>query len=154
MGPRDLFYNDPGPRGVIFPKFQPVGINGGPFRTRNRYFWTSQNANICYRRPKILIWGLCMYCNQRNLYCRYKYMPRRYKLYVSNVQTICFKATKSILQIHNLYVVHTEFLCWKYIHCPCLRKRFLCITYTESVFLFIADTESMFVCIAYRICIF
>ena len=43
------------------------------------------------------------------------------------------KNTPSTLQIHNLYVVHTRCLCWNYTHCLCLRQRFLCITYTESV---------------------
>ena len=100
-----------------------------------------QNANICYRTPKNLILGLCMYCKQGNLHCRYKYMPRRYRLYAPKIKIICFKDTNCILQIHNLYVVRTEFLCWKYTHCLSLRQRFLCITYTESVFLCVTYTE-------------
>ena len=82
--PKIIFKNDPEPRGVIFPKFQPIWINGDPFRTRNRHFRTSQNTHICYRRPKILIFGDYMYCKHRNMYCRYKYVPQRYKLYVAN----------------------------------------------------------------------
>ena len=84
-----------------------------------------------------------MYCKQRNLYCRYKYMPQRYRLYVSKIQIICFKNTNSILQIHNLYVVHAEFLCWKSTHCLCLRQRFLCMIYTKSLFLCYIYTESV-----------
>ena len=141
--PRDLFYNDPGPRGSVFPTYEPVVSHGDPFRTRNRYFWTSQNANICYRRPKILILGLCMYCKHKNMYCRYEYMPQRYKLYVSKIQTICFKDANSILQIHNLYVVRIDSLCCKYTHCLCLSQRSLCITYTEYVFLCVTSTESV-----------
>ena len=49
------------------------------------------------------------------------YMPQRYKLYVSKIQTICFKDANSVLQIHNFYVLHTDFCC-KYTHCLCLRE--------------------------------
>ena len=82
-------------------------------------FELPQNANICYWTPKILILGLCMYCKQRNLYCKYKYLPQRYRLYVSNIQILCFKNTNSTLQIHNLYVVYIDFLCRKYTCCTC-----------------------------------
>ena len=128
LGPGTYFIMILDPVAPFSQSMSPWRAMATHFGPKTVIFRPPHNANICYRRPKILILGLCMYCNQRNLYCRYKYMPRRYKLYVSNIQIICFKATKSMLQIHNLYVVHTEFLCCKYTHGLCLRQRFLCIT--------------------------
>ena len=56
-----------GPRGSVFPKYEPVASHSDPFRARKHHFGTSQNANICYRTLKILIFGPCMYCKNRNV---------------------------------------------------------------------------------------
>ena len=77
------------------------------------------------------------------MHCRYKYMPQGCRQHVSKIQIICLKATNSILQIRNLYVVHTDFLCCKYTHCICQTSRFVCITNTESVSLCFTDPESV-----------
>ena len=107
----------PGPYFImILDPVAPFSQSMSPWRAMATHFGPKTvifrpplNANICYRRPKILILGLCMYCKHRNMYCRYKYMSQRYTLYVSNMYTICTKDPTSILQVYNLYVVHTDF---------------------------------------------
>ena len=73
------------------------------------------------------------------------------QIYATKIQITCPKHTQHmpskntdyILQMHNLYVVHTDCLCCKYTRCLCLRQKFPCITYTEYVFLCVTYTESV-----------
>ena len=61
--------------------------------------------------------ALCLLIH-RNMYCRYKYMPQRYKF---------------MSQRYKLYLSKIQLEYCKYTHCLCLKQKFLCITYTESV---------------------
>ena len=76
-------------------------------------FRPPQNANICYRTPKISIIRLCTYCKQRIMYCKYKYLPQRYRLYVSKIQIICLKDANYMSQRYKLCVSKIQIICRK-----------------------------------------
>ena len=102
-----------------------------------------QNANICYRTPKILIVGPCMYCKQRNLYCRYKYMPQRYRLYVSK--------KNYMFQRYKFYIADTPFICSTY-RISMLQIRTLSMSETE-ISVYNIHKICISVCYIHRICI-
>ena len=125
LGPGTYFKMIPGPVAPFSQSMSPWRATATHFVPKTMIFQPPQNANICYRTPKILILGPCMYCKQRSMYCKYKYMPQRCRLYVAKTQSICCKYkiymlqieiyvslicaanTESLLQIHNLCVANT-----------------------------------------------
>ena len=120
-----------GPVAPFSQSMSPWRATATHFGSKIVVFGPPQNANICYRTPKISIIRLCMYCKQRIMYCKYKYMPQRYRLYVSKIQIICFKDANSILQIHSsayrisMSQIHTLYMseieiCVCYIHRNCI----------------------------------
>ena len=114
MGPGTYFI-------MILDPVAPFSQSMSPWRATATHFGPEtvilrppQNANICYRTPKIFTLGSCMYCKQRNMYCRYKYMPQRHKVYVSKIQIICLKDTNYMSQRCNFYVADTQCICSTY----------------------------------------
>ena len=145
MDPGTYFIMILDPVAPFFQSMSPCRATASHFGPETVILRPTQNAHICYQTPKILILGLCMYCKQWIMYCKYKHMPQRYRLYVSKIQIICFKDTNSILQIHNLYVVHTEFLCCKYTHTLSLSETEISVFYIHRI--------CISVCYINRICI-
>ena len=122
-----------GPVAPFSQSMSPWRATATHFVAKTMTFRFPHNANICYHTPKILILGPRMYCKQRNLCCRHKYMPQRHNLYAANKNFICCKYTKYMLQISNVYFIDEHITCCKYTFSIGLIQTFMCITYTEFV---------------------
>ena len=71
--------------------FSPWELTATHFGPETVIFGRPQNANICYQRPKILILGLRMYCEEKIMYCKYINMVQRSRLYVANTDFYILK---------------------------------------------------------------
>ena len=92
-----------GPVAPFSQSMSPWRATATHFVSKTVIFQPPQNAIICYRTPKILILGPCMYCKRRSMYCKHKYMPQRCRLYVAKTHNIFCKYRIYMLQI-DMYV--------------------------------------------------